>query len=145
MAFGNEVHALLESVAWIDEGLPALPPTAAGNSVRKLLEDPRTRECFLRQGRDVRLLREQAIDATIEGRWVSGIIDRLHLHRDSGGKVVRVEIIDFKTDAVDAPEELVASYQPQLEAYRNCIRLIHPDALIECMLLSTHLDDIIKL
>ena len=54
------------------------------------------------------LFREQPIDAMQDGKWLSGIIDRLHLHRDPAGEVTRVEVIDFKTDAVDDLQQLLA-------------------------------------
>ena len=49
----------------------------------------------------VELFHEQPVDAILDGKWLSGVIDRLHLHRDTAGVVTRVEVIDFKTDALD--------------------------------------------
>ena len=139
MAFGNEVHALLEKVSWTDEHEHPLPSTAAGEAAKSLLNGASTKGHFMRSGRDVRLLREQAVDAAIEGRWISGMIDRLHLHRGSKGEVEKVEIIDFKTDAIEEADELAQAYRSQLHAYRECLLQLYPEAEISCILLSTHL------
>ena len=145
MAFGSEVHSLLEGVGWADEASPTLPDTAAGEAVRKLMESDACRGFFIKGGRDIRLLREQAVDAEIEGRWISGVIDRLHLHRDGDGSIRRVEIIDFKTDAAESAETLRAAYSQQLVAYRQCLQKIYPKAEVECLLLSTHLREAVAL
>ncbi len=78
-----------------------------------------------------------------------GSIDRLVITTD-GGKAVRAEILDFKTDAFD-PErgiseeaflaERKAVYAPQLNAYRKAVARLHrlPPAAIEARLLLTSL------
>ncbi|MEX1048599.1 MAG: UvrD-helicase domain-containing protein [Akkermansiaceae bacterium] len=138
MIFGNEVHAAFERVAWIDESSPALPPGDAGALVEEILRTPRLRETFERMGRNVTLFREQAIDATFEdGTWLSGIIDRLHLHRDASGAVALVEIIDYKTDAIEKMAQLGERYLGQMSAYRKVMELAYPGARVECILLST--------
>ncbi len=67
-----------------------------------------------------------------------------------GGKAVRAEILDFKTDAFD-PErgmseeaflaERKAVYAPQLNAYRKAVARLYrlPPAAIEARLLLTSL------
>jgi ATP-dependent helicase/nuclease subunit A len=135
--FGNEVHAAFERVGWIDEAFPILPTTAAGALVSEILTNPRLRPLFERKDRTIQLLREQPIDALLDGKWLSGVIDRLHVHRDQQGNVNLVELIDFKTDAVDAPGELVIRYANQLNSYREVILRTFPAAKVECMILST--------
>lgn len=144
MAFGRQVHSLLESVGWIDEQPAEFPAGDAAQCVARVLADPSTRTLFERSGRRIRLLREQAADAVIDGQWVSGIIDRLHLHEDADGTVTQIEIIDFKTDAVEDPEALRQAYQGQLHAYRDCLARLHPAAETRCLLLSTHLAQVIE-
>lgn len=136
MRFGSEVHALLERVAWTDESFPDLPSTEAGQAVAKLLRNPALAALFQKRGRNVELFREQATDAIRDGCHMSGIIDRLHLHRNDAGKVTRVEIIDYKTDAVNRPEDLPERYAGQMEAYREALRIMYPLAEVECSLLS---------
>ena len=136
MRFGSEVHALLERVAWTDESFPDLPATEAGQAVAKLLRNPALAAVFEKRGRIVELFREQATDAILDGCLMSGVIDRLHLHRNDTGEVTRVEIIDYKTDAVKQPDELADRYAGQMEAYRAALRLIYPAAEVGCTLLS---------
>lgn len=136
MKFGSEVHALLERVAWTDETAPELPATDAGKTVAGLLRNPALEDVFQRRGRPVELFREQPVDAIMDDALLSGVIDRLHLHRNAAGTVERVEIIDFKTDAVEKPEELAERYAGQMKAYREVLGKIHAGAEIECLLLS---------
>jgi ATP-dependent helicase/nuclease subunit A len=137
--FGTQVHAAFEAVGWTDETAPLLPETAAGALVAGLLEIPELGKLFKRGGRRVELLREQPVDAIVNGEWLSGVMDRLHLHRDEKGVVRRVEVIDFKTDAVADLSELTKRYAPQMHTYRTVMKLAYPTAVVECLLLSTRL------
>lgn len=139
MAFGSEVHACFEQVGWVDEEAPTLPDTEAGRLVGELLALPVLRRYFERSGRRLSLFREQAVEAVIGGAWLSGIIDRLHVFRDETGKVAKVEVIDFKTDAVDGTGQLVERYAGQMQAYRKALGLIYPGVEIRCLLISTRL------
>ena len=140
-AFGMKVHRAFEAVGWLDENPPALPNDDAGRLVGKLLVDPGIRPLFERRGREIRLLREQPLDAVVEGKWLSGVLDRLHLHLDPSGVVRQLEVIDFKTDAVANMCELIERHGPQMEAYRMALALAYPAAEIQCRLLSTALAD----
>jgi ATP-dependent helicase/nuclease subunit A len=137
MIFGNEVHAAFEQVGWVDEQSPTLPAHEAGTLVAELLKIPGLRGVFERQGRAIELLREQPVDAIHDGQWLSGVIDRLHLHRDGAGTVIRVEVIDFKTDAVEEIGQLATRYAAQMTAYRAVMERAFPQAVVDCMLLST--------
>lgn len=136
MRFGSEVHAMLEQVEWTDESFPDVPADEVGQAVGKLLRNPALAEVFEKRGRNVELFREQAIDAILDGCLMSGVIDRLHLHRNAAGEVERVDIIDFKTDAVNQADELVDRYASQMEAYRVALSLMYPAADVRCLLLS---------
>jgi ATP-dependent exoDNAse (exonuclease V) beta subunit len=100
---------------------------------------PEIRLLLSKAGRNIDLHREQRIEAVLDGGWLSGAIDRLHVHRDADGSVSKVEIIDFKTDRVDTAEELSTRYAGQMEAYRRAMQAIHPQAEVKCMLVSTAL------
>ena len=134
--FGREVHEAFEALGWVDEEEPVLPEGEAGRQVAALLRRPEIRERFERRGRKVALFREQAVEAILEGKWLSGVIDRLHVEEGGG----RVEWIDFKTDAVGRPEELVARHAGQMAAYRQVLEQLYPGAEIEGWLLSTRLE-----
>ena len=136
MRYGTEVHALLERITWVDETPPQLPRSDAGKSVAQLIRNPSLRHIFERQGRGIDLFTEQATDAIIGNELLTGVIDRLHLHRDDAGLVSKIEIIDYKTDAVAKPEDLLERYSPQMHAYRKALEAIHPGVEIICTLLS---------
>lgn len=137
MRFGSEVHAAFERVRWIDESAPVFPRGEAGELVAGLLKIPTIRRLFERAGKPVELFREQPVDSILDGKWLSGVIDRIHLHRDSSGTVTGVEIIDFKTDAVDEMPALVEKYSAQMTAYRQVLEKAYPAVRVVCVLLST--------
>jgi ATP-dependent exoDNAse (exonuclease V) beta subunit len=139
MAFGSALHAAFEAVGWVDEALPVLPTDDAGRLVGELLGVSEIRSRFERGGRTVDLFREQAVEAILGGKWLSGIVDRLHVIRDGTGRVERVEVIDFKTDAVATAEQLVERHAGQMEAYREVMAKAFGGVPVRCLLLSTKL------
>ncbi len=134
---GREVHTAFELVGWVDEAIPDLPASDAGILISELLKISNLRQLFERRGKQLELLREQPVDVILGGKWLSGVMDRVHLHRDSAGLVTQVDIIDFKTDVVTDVSELVEKYSTQMEAYREIMRRVYPDAQVKCVLLST--------
>lgn len=141
--FGNAVHAAFENIGWIDEDKPPLPSDSIGTTLSKILAVPEVSTLFSKNGRNITLLREQRIEAVLDGKWMSGIIDRLHIHRDTAGKATKVEIIDFKTDRVEKPADLLERYTTQMDTYRKVMAAIHPGAEIACVLVSTALGEAI--
>ncbi len=139
MAFGSAVHAAFEAVGWIDEEAPVLPTDDAGSLVGELLELSEIRRLFERGGRSVELFREQAVEAILGGKWLSGIVDRLHVIRDGDGRVECVEVIDYKTDAVESSGQLVERYAGQMGAYREVMAKAFGGVPVRCCLLSTKL------
>ncbi len=133
MRLGREVHAAFERVGWLDEG------GEAPEAVRELLEEPEIRAVFERRGRRVELFREQPVEAVFEGRWLSGVIDRLHVFRDGEGRVEGVELIDFKTDAVERAEVLAGRYAGQMAAYREVLAKAFGGAPVRCLLLAVRM------
>jgi ATP-dependent exoDNAse (exonuclease V) beta subunit len=148
MAFGSEVHACFECVGWLEDLDPAtLPATDAGRLVAATLAIDEVARLFRKPADPSRvsLLREQPVDAILENRWITGVIDRLHLHREpGGGRVTRVEIIDFKTDAVADAGELIRRHAPQMRAYAGVAAMLYPGAEVGCCLVSTALGRVIR-
>jgi ATP-dependent helicase/nuclease subunit A len=138
-SFGNVVHGIFETIGWIDEQRPYFPPGDAGTLLRDLLGMKSIRGSFERAGRRVELYREQAVEAIVDGQWLSGVIDRLHVFRDPLGLVERIELIDLKTDAAANAQELAERYRGQMEAYRVALRQSFGDVPIACRLLSSRL------
>lgn len=144
LEFGKQVHELLESISWLDDAPIVLPDDASGRLVSKLLQSPTLQTIFRRNGRHITLMREQPIDGYDAKGHFSGIIDRLHLHLDAGHRVVAIDLIDFKTDAVSEEAELRDRYQSQINAYRQALAIIHPAVPIRGLLVSTHLESTIE-
>jgi len=140
-AFGSAVHECFERVGWVDEETPELPPSDAGVRVAELLTIPAIRSRLERRGREVALFREQPVEAIVDGKWLSGVIDRLHVFE--GGS--RVELIDFKTDAVDSAQVLRERYAGQMKAYRKVLAQIYPQAEIEVLLLALKFGDWVEM
>lgn len=116
LAFGTAVHALLESVEWLDEQNPPAwylsPATAAEKLVSQALRDPALRAFFTRRD-GVEVCNEQALEAVTESEWTSAVIDRLMLYPAEG----RAEILDYKTTR--SHDDLSEHYRPQMQAYRR--------------------------
>lgn len=145
LKFGNDLHAAFERIGWIDEERLSVPDNDASSRVTALLKLPAFQDLFRRDGRHIQLFREQPVEAIVGGKWLSGTIDRLHLHTDATGLPIRIEIIDFKSDLVKAPEELTSRYASQMDAYREAMAHAYPGTTIECLLVSSALGAIIPL
>lgn len=139
MAFGRELHVAFERIGWVDELELSALPGETGKLVLELMGMPGIRPLFERRGRNIGLFREQAVEAILDGQWLSGIIDRLHVIRGADGKVESLELIDFKTDAVDRAEQLVERYAGQMAAYREVLGKAYGDVPVRCLLISTKL------
>lgn len=138
MHYGTLVHQAFEKISWLDESFPQFAENEVTDVMMELVNHPRLRPLFERRGRKVDCLCEQPIDAVIDGKWLSGTVDRLHLHRDASGAVTCVEVMDFKTDAIDDLEVLRERYSIQMSAYRTVMERAYPQARVECLLVSTH-------
>ena len=133
---GTRVHALFERIAWLAPGEIPEFPDAAPADVRLVangLKNPRIHALFEKTAGDVELLREQAFEAVLDGRWLSGKIDRLHLEKDAAGKAVRARVLDFKTDRAPNPER----HRAQMDDYRQAVAKLFslPPDRIACTLL----------
>ena len=127
----------------------------AGQIVETCLADPLIRNILshehgLTAGQSKSRYQEQAFDVILkqedEPLWLSGVIDRLHLIKNSQGQVVSAEIIDFKTDKVLDAQMLIDRHHSQLLDYAQAIAEIYtlPLSEINCYLVSTHLTSLIK-
>lgn len=141
---GTLVHAWLEELEWIDDGLPdrarlraiarreapAMDARALDDLIDWLEERLTADEVRAALSRD-RYPGEAAVEAELPflrqdgDALMEGTIDRVVLERE-GGEVVRAEILDYKTDAVEpggqaALAERVEHYAPQLRAYARAV------------------------
>ena len=75
---GSEVHALFEEIEWLAAGqIPRQSFSAAGKIVEDVLKVPVIHQVFEDTG--ARLYREQSIELILDGKWMSGVVDRLHV------------------------------------------------------------------
>lgn len=152
---GEVVHRWCQQVGWIEDGLPdeetmrsaarGVAPAMSEGDIDSLLERFRgwtvegaVADVLSRDATTGRLRGlaggVEATDVSRERRFahrsgdevVSGVIDRLALGRDSDGRVVAAEVLDFKTDRVDPGDgdaigERVDAYRPQVDAYRAAV------------------------
>jgi ATP-dependent helicase/nuclease subunit A len=75
-------------------------------------------------------LAEVPVVGTIDGKPVSGQIDRLGVLKDE------VHIVDFKTNRF-VPKEIPDIYKKQLNAYKDLLKGIFPDKIIRAYILWT--------
>ena len=144
LEFGRSTHAALEQIGWLDEQEPRFPDAQIARRVGGLLESPTLRSIFEKGSSRVELYREQPVDALLDGEWISGVIDRLHVHRDEDGAAIRVEIIDFKTDHRNSAPNMIELHGSQMESYRLAITRIFPGARVECVLVATQSGEVIR-
>ena len=137
---GSRIHLLLEllpGVAQADHDtacrniLPDCPdPDRAALLAEAcaVLSDPELARVFAPG-----TLAEVPITATVRGRRIHGIIDRLILTGDA------VQVIDFKTNATvpDRPEDVPDGLLRQMGAYAEALAQIYPDRRIETAILWT--------
>ncbi|MFI3242926.1 MAG: UvrD-helicase domain-containing protein [Akkermansia sp.] len=125
--FGTLVHEMLQDVTWLDEALPAWTHSdpRATSTAQGALNSPAWAPYFTRPDGDCLLYREQNIEALMDGRWVSGQIDRMVVHYAAGRDkpATSAHIMDFKTDANLSAAEGKAHYRAQMQAYRSMVAL----------------------
>ena len=92
LAHGNAEHERLSKIEWQKEG-EAISPA------------------FVRPEGDVVLWREKAFECAINGKWVSGVFDRVVIENDAK----RVVVYDFKTGSAAGAERQLGLYKRVLE------------------------------
>ena len=141
---GVEVHSLFEEIEWLEPGeIPSLPYSAAGKIVEDSLKVPEIHKVFEDCGAE--LYREQGFELIHQGKWMSGVVDRLHVYRE-GDETTKLEVIDFKTDGVKSGAELVERYAAQMMSYQGALAAVFgvEPSLVKCRLLSTHLGEVVE-
>jgi ATP-dependent exoDNAse (exonuclease V) beta subunit len=139
---GTAIHALLESITWLDAGGEAGGGAPSADEATRFVrrEVPRRPEAWARERagelpamlghpaiRDLLSLGGRDPDRVVvdaERPWVRadargvqrGFIDRVEIERDASGAIERVRIIDWKTDPL-GPEADVAERQRHLDRY----------------------------
>ena len=115
---GTEVHEVLSRIEW-DASLVDLSGCSqkAHELLESFLKSERAKSLYTNPGEDWDLWNEKPFDLMIDGQWISGIFDRVHIRRE-GGKPVEACIFDYKTNR-SLPEAIAEEYQGQMEQYRK--------------------------
>lgn len=119
---GIEVHQALSGIEWLECSVlqtDGLSPQAA-DLVSAFFEKPIAQEVFTKPQNDTELWRERAFDVMLDGQWVSGVFDRVAVHRSEQGLPESAIIYDFKTDHA-GPVEIEERYAGQMEVYRKAL------------------------
>jgi ATP-dependent exoDNAse (exonuclease V) beta subunit len=136
--FGTLVHELFAAVPWLDglneaeirgawnlRGLDAGPGfDTAAPRVLACLGHPDIRAWFELGGRRREAWCERGFDMLLDREWISGTFDRVIVERDPQGRATAATVLDFKTDAVPAPEDRISrveGYAPQMRLYMKAV------------------------
>ncbi len=88
---------------------------------RDAIEADEVRAALARPGPDAELRREHAFLRVLGGAVQEGAIDRLVLERDADGRVLRAEVLDYKSGSTVDPAALDQKHGDQLRAYRDVV------------------------
>ena len=117
---GTEIHELLSRIEW---NTAKIDLSSCSKPARELLEtflkSAEAEEVFSKPGEDWILWNEKPFDLMSDGKWISGIFDRVHIRRE-GGKAVEARIYDYKTNR-STPEAIAQQYEGQMEQYRLAV------------------------
>ena len=162
--FGTAIHELFAGVSWIEE-------TDIDNLIAKwhqqssatddfkqrvisgfhrAIESDEIRRALSRPEGNIDLWREKRFEIVLDDKWVTGSFDRVVIKRDTGGKLLKATVIDFKSDEVASEAEPISTaerYWPQLSLYAKALaRMLGLEASqITCQLLFTDSGVIIDL
>jgi ATP-dependent helicase/nuclease subunit A len=132
---GSEVHKILAKISWLDEGLPDLGDLSPASQalLSGFLQTNTAARLFTRPARPCSLWREKAFDVVLGGQWISGIFDRVVIHRNEAGQARAAALYDFKTDE----RALAENYSTQMSLYRKSLGSLIglPEAKITSMLI----------
>jgi hypothetical protein len=149
--FGARVHALFAAVEWWnpadgetwgaarrEEGVPE--PVVA--EVLGCLSEPVLAEVFSHPSGPAEVWRERPFEVVLDETWITGVFDRVVVERNATAQVVRVTVVDFKTDRVAAGVEMAQArdrHAEQLNLYRRVAAVLAgvPAARVICQLIFT--------
>jgi ATP-dependent helicase/nuclease subunit A len=146
--FGTLVHNVFEQIEWFTE-LPQDMDENVRQTLQSCFDQPDIRNLFTKPAGQSTVWRERAFSYVDGDRFVNGVFDRVVIHMHNS-KIVRAEIIDFKTDRIHSGntlEQAIAHHRPQLETYRAALARITgiDSANIELKLLFTSVQKCVQL
>jgi hypothetical protein len=143
--FGTAIHHLFEQIEWIEDAdvesilarwLAESDDTPevkrdVGEQFRNVLTRTAVRRLLSRPAGDVELWREKRFEVVLDGRWVTGVFDRVTIHKGTADEPARAVIVDYKSNRIGTEAECLAaaeSYRPQLELYARALAAMRPVA-----------------
>lgn len=115
---GTEIHELLSRIEW---DAVRVDLSACSKDARSLIEvflkSAEAKAIFSKPTGEWDLWNEKPFDLMIDGKWISGCFDRVHVRRE-GGKAVEAQILDYKTNR-STPEKIAEEYEGQMQQYRE--------------------------
>ena len=113
---GTEIHEVLSRIDWdIKQADLSKCSPAARELLEPFLCSEQAREVFTRVGNEWINWNEKSFDLMIEGKWVSGCFDRVHVRYEQG-RPMQALIYDYKTNR-STPESIAREYEPQMAQY----------------------------
>lgn len=134
--FGTAVHGLLAEVAWWDEAAEAATgrawrDRAAGDAAVaeawRCVTAPELADVWRRPAGEAEVWREKAFEILLDGAWITGVLDRVVVVRDGGGRATAAAVYDFKTDRIGNEADVaraVERHAEQLAIYRRVVAVL---------------------
>jgi len=136
--FGSAIHELFSRVGWCDSWLDVEKIisdwTPGQNCEKQVYEDvcrqfrnnlksPEVRGALARPAGNIELWREKSFDVVINGKWISGVFDRVVIERNDKGKALSAVIIDYKSNQIRESDmsATAESYRQQMELYSSAL------------------------
>lgn len=120
---GTEIHEVLSRITW---DIKEADLSGCSAEARRLLEvflgTPEANSLFTKPNGEWSCWNEKPFDLVIDGQWISGCFDRVHVRRE-GGRAVEAHILDYKTNR-STPEAIAKEYEGQMEQYRQAASLL---------------------
>lgn len=120
---GTEIHEVLSRIAW---DIKEADLSGCSAEARRLLEvflgTPEAKSLFTKPDGEWSCWNEKPFDLMIDGKWISGCFDRVHVRRERG-RAVEARILDYKTNR-STPEAIAKEYEGQMDQYRQAASLL---------------------
>ncbi|HBA86289.1 MAG TPA: hypothetical protein DCZ95_19580 [Verrucomicrobia bacterium] len=134
LEFGTAVHELFERMEWLEEthvgavlarwekhsNASAALKARIASHFKAVLEARDVREVLSKPKDAYELWREKPFEIILDGRWVSGIFDRVVIRKDAQGRPLDAVILDYKSNQALSDRDIQAlteHYTPQLALY----------------------------
>lgn len=118
LEFGRRVHRKLATMEWPGDADLSGMDGKLGQILKEAMASEEIRKLLSKPAGGAEVWRERAFDAVVDGAWVSGVFDRVHLPAKSSPV-----IIDFKTNSAFSGE-VPEAHRYQMEMYRKALALI---------------------